>query len=103
MTSEILTMIVAFIMGVLLGSIFFGGLWWTVLKGVQSKHPALWFLTSMLLRTSIVLAGFYFVSGGQLNRLLLCLYGFIIVRFIVKRLTRTVKPADLTPEVIHAS
>jgi F1F0 ATPase subunit 2 len=29
--------------GLLLGAIFFGGLWWTVRKGVSSKRPALWF------------------------------------------------------------
>jgi F1F0 ATPase subunit 2 len=48
--------------GVLLGAIFFGGLWWTVRKGVSSKRPALCFFGSLLLRTSIALAGFYFVG-----------------------------------------
>ena len=35
--------------GALLGSIFFGGLWWTVRQGVCPK-PVLWFLGSLLLR-----------------------------------------------------
>ena len=56
--------------GVLLGAVFFGGLWWTVRKGLSSEQPALWFLGSLLLRTSITLAGFYFVSGGHWERLL---------------------------------
>ena len=43
----------------LLGALFFGGLWWTVRKGVSSTQPALWFFGSLLLRTSIALAGFY--------------------------------------------
>ena len=30
--------------GVLLGVFFFGGLWWTVRRGVSSNRPALWFL-----------------------------------------------------------
>ena len=44
--------------GVLLGAIFFGGLWLTVRKGVSSKQPALWFFGSLLLRMSIVLSWF---------------------------------------------
>jgi F1F0 ATPase subunit 2 len=85
--NETLTLMLAWVAGVMLGAIFFGGLWWTVRKGVSSKHPALWFLGSLLLRTGIILAGFYFVWGGQGNRLLACLLGFVIVRFTVTRLT----------------
>jgi F1F0 ATPase subunit 2 len=75
--------------GLLLGAIFFGGLWWTVRKGVFSKSPALWFPGSLLLRMSIVLAGFYFIGRRGWERLVSCLLGFIIARFIVMRLTRT--------------
>lgn len=73
--------------GLLLGALYFGGLWWTVLKGVSARQPALWFGVSLLLRTGIVLAGFYLVSGADWKRLLLCLLGFIVARFIVIRLT----------------
>jgi hypothetical protein len=38
---------------------------------------------------SIALAGFYFVSGGQWERLLLCLVGFVIARLVVTWLTRS--------------
>jgi len=72
--------------GVLLGAVFFGGLWWTVQKGLSSKRPALWFVGSLVLRTGISLAGFYLVSGGQWDRLLACLLGFVVARFIVTRL-----------------
>lgn len=72
--------------GILLGAVFFGGLWWTVRRGFSSKRPALWFLGSLVLRTSIGLAGFYFIFGGQWDRLLGGLLGFVIARFIVTRL-----------------
>ena len=72
----------------LLGAIFFGGLWWTVRKGVSSKQPALWFFGSLLLRMSIALAGFYFVARGHWERLLLCLLGFVMARLVVTWLTR---------------
>jgi F1F0 ATPase subunit 2 len=82
-----LTLALAWVTGGVLGTIFFGGLWWTVRKGVSSKQPVLWFFGSLLLRMSIALAGFYFVSGGHWDRLLACLLGFVIARFIVTRLT----------------
>ena len=81
--------VLALVAGLSLGAIFFDGLWWTVRKGVLSKHPALWFLGSMLVRMSLVLVGFYFVGRGNWQRLVSCLLGFIIARFCVMRLTRT--------------
>jgi len=87
--SNILALALALLVGALLGAFFFGGLWWTVQKGVTSERPALWFLGSLLLRTSMILAGFYLVSQGHWSRLVVCLLGFLIARVIVvKRLTR---------------
>jgi F1F0 ATPase subunit 2 len=87
--NEVLSLTLALSMGVLLGVIFFGGLWWTVRKGVSSEQPAFWFFGSLLLRMGIALAGFYLVSGGQWMRLLLCLVGFVVARLTVTRLTRS--------------
>lgn len=86
--NETLRLIPAMVAGVLLGVVFFGGLWWTVRRGFSSKQPGLWFLGSQLLRMSITLAGFYFVSGGHWQRLLMCLLGFLLARLVVMRLTR---------------
>ena len=85
--NETLTPVLALVMGLLLGAVFFGGLWWTIQKGVLSKQPVLWFFGSLLLRTSIALAGFYFIGRGHWERLLVCLLGFVMARFIVIRLT----------------
>ncbi len=74
--------------GALLGVFFFAGLWWTVRKLESSKQVALLFLGSMLLRTSVVILGFYFILGDNWQRLLAGLLGFIIARIIVTRLTR---------------
>jgi F1F0 ATPase subunit 2 len=84
-----LSLALALAAGVLLGGIFFGGLWWTVRKGILSQRPALWFFGSLLLRMSIVLAGFYFLSGNLWERLLLCLLGFVMARLVVAWLTRS--------------
>jgi F1F0 ATPase subunit 2 len=87
--NDIPALALAFVAGSILGVFFFGGLWWTVQKGVTSDLPAFWFLGSLLLRTGAILAGFYLVSQGHWSRLVACLLGFLIARFIViKRLTR---------------
>ena len=102
--NNVLFLALALMAGLLLGAIFFGGLWWTVRKGISSKSPALWFLGSMVLRTGIVLAGFYFVGQGDWHRLVVCLLGFIIARIIVMRLTRTPieHPDSTVKEAGHA-
>ena len=102
--NESMILVLACFAGVLLGALFFGGLWWTVRRGVASPRPALWFLGSGLVRMSIVLAGFYFVSDGQLRRLLLCLLGFVIARVAVMWLTRSSesKPSLPSREASHA-
>jgi F1F0 ATPase subunit 2 len=41
--NEFSILAVALAAGLLLGAVFFGGLWWTVRKGVSSKRPALGF------------------------------------------------------------
>ncbi len=99
---ELMIRVLAVVAGVGLGAIFFGGLWWTVRKGVASRQPALWFLGSLLLRTGIVLAGFMLVGAGDWRRLLLCLAGFVIGRIAVSRLTRTVAPAAPPTELTDA-
>jgi len=86
--NEALILAAALIAGIALGAFFFGGLWWTVRKGVASERAALWFLGSMLIRTSVVLLGFYFVLGDNWQRLVAGLLGFVIARIIVTRLTR---------------
>jgi len=101
--NELWRLAFAFLEGVVLGVIFFGGLWWTVRQGVSSKRVALWFLLSMLLRTCIVLLGFYYILGGSWQRLLVGLLGFIVARMIVMRLTRETAQANkLTQGTGHA-
>ena len=102
--NEPLPLLLASAVGLLLGAIFFGGLWWTVRKGLSSRQPALWFFGSMLLRMGIALAGFYFVGRSDWRRLIACLLGFVVARFVVTWQTRA--PVEnhhsQTPEAGHA-
>ena len=102
--NETMILAAALGVGVLLGGVFFGGLWWTVHRLVSSKSSAFLFPGSLLLRTGITLAGFYLVSRGHWQQLLACLMGFFIARVVVMRLTRTPveKHPGLSKEAGHA-
>ena len=104
MINETLTMVFVIATGVWIGAMFFGGLWWTIRKSVSSKHPAPWFFCSLLLRMSITVAGFYFIGRGHLDRLLLCLLGFVIARLLVMWLTMSPKEKKVqsVQETSHA-
>ncbi len=99
---ETLTLLVSWLSGGVLGTIFFGGLWWTVGKAVSSPRPARWFFGSMLLRMGIVLAGLYFVSDGHWQRLLACFVGFVMARLVVTWLTRPPGRTRPAREARHA-
>ncbi len=74
--------------GLIIGTFFFGGLWWTVKKGMDSKNPALWFICGLLIRFSVTVLAFYLVGNNHWERMLICLAGFIIARVIITRVTR---------------
>lgn len=102
--NETLIWVGAWVAGGALGAMFYGGLWWTVRKGVSSPRPALWFLGSFVLRTGLALGGFYLLAGGHWERMLLGLLGFVMARPLVNRLTRAAEqnPARPPEEARHA-
>lgn len=103
--NETLGLMLSLVVGAGLGAVFYGGLWWTVRRGLTSPRPALWFIGSLLLRTVVTLGGFYIVSDGLWQRLLLCLLGFVMARPVVTRLTRpsAKSPPGPVPEANHAA
>ncbi len=102
--NDTLVLVLAGIAGGALGIFFFGGLWWTVRKTLASGRPALWVFGSLLLRMGVTLVGFYWVSGGDWQRMLACLVGFVVARQLVKRLTRVpeLDPTHPSQEASHA-
>lgn len=101
--NEISIRVVPFIVGFLLGVIFFGGLWFTVKKLITSKMPALLVLSSFILRISIVMAGFYFEGLGDWKKLVACLIGFLVARYAIIRFTESVdgKTLQIKKEAAH--
>ena len=86
--SEMAGVLAAVLAGAALGLVFFAGLWWTIRRGLSSKLAGLWFSGSFLLRTAIVIAGFYFVAQGDWRRMAGCVAGFLGARIFTIRYTR---------------
>jgi len=85
--SELMVLVYCLIIGILLGLFFFGGLWWTLQKGLASKNPALWFVGSGIFRMFVVLVGFYYIGNGSWQRTVSCLAGFTIARCFRHRIS----------------
>ena len=86
--NEVPGLLLAIFAGLILGTVFFGGLWWTVRRGLSSSQAGLWFLVSFLLRTAIVVAGFWWAARGDWRRIAAYTAGFIFARYGVVRVTR---------------
>lgn len=89
--SETTYNIFVFVAGIVIGILFFGGLWWTTRKAVTSKKPAILFALSFIVRLSITILLFYVLSAGHWEELLICFAGFLVGRLIVALATRTKK------------
>jgi len=87
--NEFSVMAVPLLAGLMLGVLFFGGLWLTVSRGMASRQPALWFFGSQVLRMGVTLLGFYLVAREDWRRWLLCVLGFVLARLIVQSLARS--------------
>ncbi len=79
----------ALCVGMLLGLLYFSGLWWTVRRGIHSSMAAAWFTASALLRMAVVVMTFYFiVARSGVASLIACLIGLLIARAIIVRALR---------------
>ncbi|ABB23928.1 MULTISPECIES: ATP synthase subunit I [Chlorobium/Pelodictyon group] len=95
MTSEMLMGLLPDLLGgLLLGSLFFGGLWLTVRRGLASPRPWLWFGLSSLLRTMLVLAGFWWLAGNDWRGFLAALLGFTAAKVLAAVLSRKSPPYE---------
>ena len=96
-----LSALLAVVAGTALGAVYFGGLWWTVRRADSFRRPAFSMLVSALVRMTVALSGFYLVAGGNWQRLLLCLAGFIGARAAVSWQVRSAARIGAI-EALHA-
>jgi F1F0 ATPase subunit 2 len=79
------SLLLAFVAGVVLGLFYYGGLWLTIQRLPQSSRPGMLTAVSLFLRLGLVLVAFYLVMGGSWERLLACLAGFLLARVLLVR------------------
>ena len=85
--NELKDLIFPLAIGLLLGGVFYGGLWFTVNKALSSKRPWLWTVASFVIRMGVVVAGLILVAGPDWKRILAMLLGIVIARPIISQLT----------------
>ncbi len=91
--TDVVTLALDLTLGSVLGAAFYGGLWWTVCH-LSARHAGPWLLGSFVVRTLIVLAGFYTVARGPWRGLAACFAGFLAARIAVTRFTRNRSTAN---------
>ena len=71
--------------GVMLGVVFFGGLWWTVRRVLRYGAAGWWFVCSYLIRLAVIAAGLYVISHDNPVRGVAAGLGLVLTRFAVTR------------------
>lgn len=97
MMSHLLPLVLAGVAGMGLGLLYFGGLWLTIRQLPTCRWPAALFLGSFVVRTAVVVIGFYFVMNGRWERILACLVGFIMVRLLLVSRLRPERLPEFPP------
>jgi F1F0 ATPase subunit 2 len=90
-------LVLAGLAGAGLGIVYFGGLWLTVRWLPRTQWPGLLTLGSLLVRLGGTLVGFYLVMAGRWERLLACLAGFVLVRFLATSWARAGRTDEAPP------
>lgn len=92
-TTEMFDWILAALAGAVLGFVFFRALLATVERIVTSPRPGALMLASLMLRSAVVLGGFYAIARlAGLGGLVAGLAGFVVVRTAMIRRVRRAGP-----------
>lgn len=76
-------MIISFLIGLFLGVLYFGGLYYSTQKFNDVKSPALLMLISFILRMGILIVGLYYLAQLGYKNILVGFAAVMLVRFII--------------------
>ena len=82
---QVMSWLLAFLSGAILGTFFFGSLWFTVRQLPTTGWPVRLIVGSYFGRMAIALLGFYLIMQGDWTRAISGLVGFISIRFMLIR------------------
>jgi F1F0 ATPase subunit 2 len=80
------TLMLGLLDGIVLGSLFFGGLWLTVSRLTSGRGGALLVLLSLLARLAVLTAGLLFAARLGTGALLSCGVGLVATRAVAVRM-----------------
>jgi len=80
---ELFKLISAFVGGAAIGVVYFGGLWLTVNRIPTTQTPGILIIISFLVRTFIMMVGFFLLFSWAGYYALPSFIGILIVRFIM--------------------
>jgi len=94
--NDLPSLILMFMAGALLAGVYLAGLWFTLRTLHKRRHPALWMVTSMVLRMGLVMFVFFLIlDQGPWQLLLATVAGFITLRlFTVHWMRRRIPGPD---------
>lgn len=78
-------LLVGFFAGVLLGFIYFQGLWWSVSRLTQVKNRKMFLFISWLGRSAVLFGGLYLAARYDYRYLLSAFIGLIAIRTVIVR------------------
>jgi F1F0 ATPase subunit 2 len=79
------TLLLEFMAGIVLGVIYFGGLWLTVRNLGKTRNPAFIVMSSFVIRTLLIVAALYAITSARWDHLVAAVAGFIVSRVILTR------------------
>ena len=91
------SLLAAFAAGLLLGVVYFGGLWWTVRRLPTWERPALAFLVSFAVRMGVALVGLLLMARAGVAYLITGLVAMVWVRVVLTRRygpVHSIRPGD---------
>jgi F1F0 ATPase subunit 2 len=71
--------------GLVLGFLYYGGLWVTVQRLAQAKRPGLLILGSFLGRIILLIPILLWIANGQFDRLLAAMIGILAMRQVLTK------------------
>lgn len=74
---------IGFFIGMLLGLVYFGGLYLSIKRMSESKYPAMLMTLSFIIRMGILIGIFFYLSKDGYKNMLFALLGVILTRFIL--------------------
>lgn len=102
MTEALVVYVLALAGGLLLGVIFYGGLWITVQWLPFTPRPALLMAFSFLSRVLVAMIGFHLIMDGQALRLLMAVAGFLAARVLIPVfINPRLRPDKSSPKVVR--